>query len=116
MSKFSDRRPRDRHFPTRPPPGAAGREPHRRNPREEGEPQHERREPRASHAHSLRPVHATHCQSVHWTTATPSSSALQATIAVCTRGRPPITASARKNGKTTRPNRGKESSGQRELG
>ncbi len=50
---------------------------------------------------------ATHCQSAHWTTATPSSRALTATIAACKRGRPPPSdASARKKGKTTSPNRG----------
>ncbi len=62
-------------------------------------------------------VHATHCQSAHCTTAMPSSSALQATIAVWSRGRPAVSAaSARKSGKITRPNRGSDSSGQRELG
>ena len=35
---------------------------------------------------------------------------------MCTRGRPPITASARKHGKRTSPKRGIESSGQRVLG
>jgi hypothetical protein len=43
-------------------------------------------------------------------------SELTARIAVCTLGLPPIVASARKNGKTTSPNRGSERSGQRELG
>ena len=37
-------------------------------------------------------------------------------IAVCTLGRPPITASAMKQGKRTSPNRGMESNGQRVLG
>src|SRR5439155_18781019 len=59
---------------------------------------------------------ATHCQSAHWTVTTPSRRALTATIAVWSRGRPPRAASARKNGKTTSPKRGSESSGQRLLG
>src|SRR5581483_3097460 len=60
--------------------------------------------------------YATHCQSAHCTIATPRSIELIATSAVCMRGRPPSAARARKNGKTTSPNRGSESSGQRELG
>src|SRR5439155_22053298 len=64
----------------------------------------------------IRSPHATHCQSAHWVTAMPSNKALHATIAVWTRGRPPSTASARKNGNTTRPKRGSDSSGHRELG
>ena len=50
------------------------------------------------------------------TTETPSRIELTATIAVCARGRPPSTASARKSGKIVRPKRGSESSGQRSLG
>ena len=41
---------------------------------------------------------------------------LTTTIAVCTRGRPPSTASARKSGKIVSPKRGSESSGHRSLG
>src|SRR4029077_3734322 len=63
-----------------------------------------------------REPHATHCQSAHWATETPSSSELTATIAVCARGRTPKTASARKSGKIVSPKRGSESSGQRSLG
>ena len=59
---------------------------------------------------------ATHCHSAHCDTATPSMIALTPTIAVWTRGRPPRAASARKKGKTTRPKRGSERSGQRKLG
>src|SRR4029453_8650888 len=63
-----------------------------------------------------RDFHATHCQSAHCATETPSSSELTATIAVWARGRPPMTARARKSGKMVRPKRGSESSGQRSLG
>src|SRR4029450_10248568 len=63
-----------------------------------------------------RDPHATPCQSAHCATETPSSSELTATIAVWARGRPPMTARARKSGKMVRPNRGSESSGQRSLG
>ena len=63
-----------------------------------------------------RDSHATHCQSAHCATETPSRIELTATIAVCARGRPPTTASARKSGKIVRPKRGSESSGQRSLG
>src|SRR5438477_3054474 len=60
---------------------------------------------------------ATHCHNAHCTTATPSRSELQATMAVWARGRPVvIAASARKSGKITSPKRGSDSSGQRELG
>jgi hypothetical protein len=62
-------------------------------------------------------VHATHCHNAHWTTAMPRKNALHATTAACARGRPSVSAArARKKGKITRPNRGSESSGQRELG
>src|SRR5438128_3040960 len=64
----------------------------------------------------LRRRQATHCHSAHCEAETPSMIALTPTIAVCTRGRPPRAASARKNGKTTTPKRGRESSGQRSLG
>src|SRR5919204_527655 len=60
----------------------------------------------------LRERQLTHCQRDHCTTATPSSMALVATIALWMRGRPPTDASARKNGKSTSPKRGSESSGQ----
>ncbi len=61
--------------------------------------------------------HATHCHRAHCTTATPRKSALQATIAVWSRGFPALSAArARKNGKITSPKRGRESNGQRELG
>src|SRR6266542_3810828 len=59
----------------------------------------------------------TQSQSVHCVTKTPSSTALTPMIAAFARGRrPPIQVSARKNGKTTRPKRGSERSGHRELG
>ena len=65
----------------------------------------------------LRGAQATHCHNAHCTTATPSSTALHAATAVCSRGRPAVTAArARNNGKITSPNRGSESSGQRALG
>src|SRR6266545_6129110 len=60
--------------------------------------------------------YATHCHRVHWVTKTPSSIALTPTIAVCTRGLPPITASARKKGKMARPRRGSDWRGPCELG
>src|SRR6185312_12351232 len=60
--------------------------------------------------------YATHCQRAHWVTATPSMIELTTMIAVCTRGRPPRVASARKQGNRTIPNRGIESSGHRSLG
>src|SRR6476646_7761834 len=60
--------------------------------------------------------HETHCQSAHCAITIPRKMELTATIAVWTRGRPPITASARKIGKITSPKRGIESSGQRSLG
>src|ERR1051325_7577799 len=63
-----------------------------------------------------RDPHATHCQSAHCTTATPSSNELTQRMAVCARGRRPTTASARKNGKIVNPKRGIESKGQRSLG
>ncbi len=63
-----------------------------------------------------RRVYATHCHRAHCATETPRSSALTATIAVWTRPFRPSQASARKNGNTTRPNRGSDSSGQRSLG
>ena len=48
--------------------------------------------------------------------AMPRRSALIDTIAVWTRGRPPIVARARKSGKIPSPSRGSERSGQRSLG
>src|SRR6185437_4149710 len=60
---------------------------------------------------------ATHCHRAHCTVVTPRKRALSERIAVCNLGRPPATeASARKNGKSTSPNRGIERSGQRLLG
>src|SRR5581483_2444886 len=58
-----------------------------------------------------RDLHATHCQSDHCTTPTPSRSALTARIVVWSRGRPPTAARARNSGKITSPNRGSERRG-----
>jgi len=62
-------------------------------------------------------LHATHCQRAHCTTATPRNNPLQATTTVCSRGLVAVTAArARKSGKMTSPKRGRDNSGQRELG
>src|SRR5207302_11046864 len=75
--------------------------------RRQGE-QHDRRE--------RDPRYATHCHRAHWETATPRRIPLTARIAVCARGRPPTTASARKIGNRASPKRGIESSGHLLLG